>query len=176
MKTLKTVRVIDHMRVALAGRDFIYLQNGEPIVAGTIYDALDEHNVSAIIQYHEGQPMEVTLSLESLSFDISDKTGMERWQALGRNYTAVQKVQKDRPEQVILHLLDLDTMYLGIRISVTKKDNLRVEFPSFGKYSDVHTYSMDAVPVQPFRNEEKIKAWEEFIDAMSIEEMHEYSV
>jgi hypothetical protein len=49
------------------------------------------------------------------------------------------------------------------------QDHVRVEFPSTGRYSDIHTYPLDTVPVQPFRNVEKIKAWEEFIDAMSMQ-------
>ena len=43
---------------------------------------------------------------------------------------------------------------------------LYVEFPPFGRYSNDYSYPMDAVPVQPFRNEERVKAWKEFIDAM----------
>jgi hypothetical protein len=42
-----------------------------------------------------------------------------------------------------------------------------VEFPPFGeRYSNKHSYPLYAVPVQPLRNEERVKAWKEFIDAM----------
>jgi hypothetical protein len=107
---------------------------------------------------------------------------MECWQALGRNYTAVQKVEYrepgGHPAYVIFHLLDLDTVKMGIRIRVTEgHSELHVEFPPSGRYTNNHCYPMDAVPVQPFRNPERVKAWEEFIDAMQtpppMERMHE---
>jgi hypothetical protein len=95
---------------------------------------------------------------------------MERWQALGRNYTAVKKGGPvGHPAYIIFHLLNLDTVFTGIRIRVMEGcSELGVEFPPFGGrwYSNDYSYPMDAVPVQPFRNEERVKAWEEFIDAM----------
>jgi hypothetical protein len=64
--------------------------------------------------------------------------------------------------------LDMATVDTGIRVRVTEGyRELEVEFPPFGgRYSNDYTYPMDAVPVQPFRNEERVKAWAEFIDAM----------
>jgi hypothetical protein len=47
-----------------------------------------------------------------LSYELCAQR-MERWQALGRNYTAVQKKavqQKGEPEQVVFYLLDLQTV------------------------------------------------------------------
>ena len=98
---------------------------------------------------------------------------MERWQALGRGYTAVQKAKKDgqsycTPTHVVFHLLDMDTVDTGMRVIVTEGySELVVEFPPFrGRYFNRHAYLMDAVPMQPFRNEERVKAWKEFIDAV----------
>lgn len=99
---------------------------------------------------------------------------MERWHALGRNYTAVQKAeyQKGGPEgypaNIIFHVLDIDTVYTGMRVILTQsRSELKVESPRFGgRYSNDYSYPMDAVPRQPFRNEKRVKAWEEFIDAM----------
>jgi hypothetical protein len=109
---------------------------------------------------------------------------MEHWHALGRNYTAVQKAEYRGPEgyhpaYVIFHSLDLVNVFTGIRIRVTEgHSELHVEFPPFGgRYSNDYSYPMDAVPVRPFRNEERVKAWEEFIDAMqtppTVDRMHE---
>ena len=114
---------------------------------------------------------------------------VERWQALGRNYTAVQKPgylgpegyggrREHHPACVIFHLLDLVNVVTGIRIKVREdRSELYVEFPSSGRYTNDYSYPMDAVPVQPFKNEERVKAWEEFIDAMQtpppMERMHE---
>ena len=99
---------------------------------------------------------------------------MESWQALGRNYTAVQKAEYQKggpgayPAHVVFHLLNLDTVDTGIRVRVTKNyPKLRAELPPFGgRYSNYHSYLMNAVPVQLFRNEERVKAWKEFINAM----------
>jgi hypothetical protein len=96
---------------------------------------------------------------------------MERWQALGRNYTAAKKwsSQEGGPTSVVFHLLDLDTVDTGIRITVPKVhyEWLTVEFPPLGgRYSNSRLYPLDAVPVQTFRNAKRIKAWKEFIDAM----------
>jgi hypothetical protein len=58
-----------------------------------------------------------------------------------------------------------------IRITVSEEGStIEVEFPCSGKYSSVchYSYPLDAVPVQPFRNEGRVKAWEEFMDAMQI--------
>ena len=96
---------------------------------------------------------------------------LERWQALGRNYTAVKKGGSvGHPAYIIFHLLDLDTVFTGIRIRVVEGySKLYVEFPPFGgRYSNDYSYPMDAIPVQPFRNEERVKAWREYIDAMQI--------
>jgi hypothetical protein len=82
---------------------------------------------------------------------------MERWHALGRNYTAIKK---EKSQTVVFHLLDLDTVETGILVTVTKglSEWLMVEFPPFsGRYpAPRHSYPLDAVPVQPFRNEEKV--------------------
>jgi hypothetical protein len=105
---------------------------------------------------------------------------MERWQALGRNYTAAKKwsSQKGGPKSVVFHLLDLDTVDTGIRITVpVYSEWLMVEFPPFGgRYSNRCSYPSDAVPVQPFRNEERIKAWKEFIDAMQTPRQQEREI
>jgi len=62
----------------------------------------------------------------------------------------------------------MDTVDTGMRVIVTEGySELVVEFPPFrGRYFNRHAYLMDAVPVQPFRNEERVKAWKEFIDAV----------
>jgi hypothetical protein len=90
------------------------------------------------------------------------------WEALGRNYTAVQREGfEGKPGYVIFHLLDLDTVDMGIRIMVTENDpDLNVFFLPSGGYSNNYTYKMDDVPVQPFRNPERISAWRDFISAM----------
>jgi hypothetical protein len=109
---------------------------------------------------------------------------LEGWQALGRNYTVVQKPGYRGPEGyhhpacVIFHSLDLVNVSTGIRIKVTEgRSELFVEFPPSGRYTNNYSYPMDAVPVQPFRNEKRVEAWEEFIDAMQtptpMERMHE---
>jgi hypothetical protein len=98
----------------------------------------------------------------------------ERWQALGRNYTAVQKADDQNggpgsvPAHIVFHLLDMNTVDTGIRVTVKEGCAvLTVEFPPFrGRYSNKHAYRMNAVPVQPFRDEERVKVWEEFIDAV----------
>jgi hypothetical protein len=95
-------------------------------------------------------------------------------EALGRKYTAVLS----QSGQITFHLLDLNTVETGMRITVTTKGKLRVEFPSVGRWPDKSVYPLDAVPVQsPFRNPKRVKAWEEFIDAMQtpppMERMHE---
>jgi hypothetical protein len=107
---------------------------------------------------------------------------MEAWQALGRNYTAVQKPgyqgpEGYRPACVIFHSLDLVNVCTGIRIRVTEGcSELYVEFPPSGRYTNDYSYRVDAVPVQPFKKE-RVKAWKEFIDAMQtprpMERMHE---
>jgi hypothetical protein len=64
---------------------------------------------------------------------------------------------------------------MGIRITVSEEGStIEVEFPCSGKYSNVchYSYRMDAVPVQPFKNEERVKAWEEFIDVMQTPPAH----
>jgi hypothetical protein len=96
---------------------------------------------------------------------------MECWQALGRNYTAAKKEssQEGGPACVVFHLLDLDTVNTGIRITVPKVhyEWLTVELPPFGgRYSNRRLYPLGAVPVQTFRNARRIKAWKEFVDAM----------
>ena len=101
---------------------------------------------------------------------------MERWQALGRNYTAVKK---EKSQTVVFHLLDLDTVDTGIRITVpVYSEWLTVEFPPFsGRYpAPRHSYPLDAVPVQSFRNEERVKAWKEFIDAMQTARQQEREI
>jgi hypothetical protein len=79
---------------------------------------------------------------------------MKCWQALGRNYTEVSQ-----SGQVIFHLLDLDTVNMGIRISVTEGNSeLHVEFLPSGRYTNDYYYPMDDVPVQPFKNEGRGKS------------------
>ena len=75
---------------------------------------------------------------------------MERWQALGRNYTAVQKAEYRGPEgyhpaYVIFHSLDLVNVFTGIRIRVTEGHaELHVEFPPFGgRYPNAYSYPME---------------------------------
>jgi hypothetical protein len=96
---------------------------------------------------------------------------MECWQALGRNYTAVKKEKslQGGPACIVFHLLDLDTVDTGIRITVPQINYewLTMEFPPFGgTYSNCRLYPLGALPVQTFRNRKRIKAWKEFIDAM----------
>lgn len=94
------------------------------------------------------------------------------WEALGRNYTAVQKEGVEgkpvgKPAHVIFHLLDLDTVDMGIRITaIENAPNLHVSFLPSGRYSNDYSYRMDAIPRQPFRNPERIRAWDDFISAM----------
>jgi hypothetical protein len=92
----------------------------------------------------------------------------EAWQALGRNYTAVVK-DKSRllSQAIIFHLLDLNTVDTGIRISVYEGGSeISVEFMPTGRYTNDYLYPLDAVPIQPFRNPERMKAWDDFIDVM----------
>jgi hypothetical protein len=72
------------------------------------------------------------------------------------------------PAHVVFHLLDMNTVDTGIRVTVKEGCAvLTAEFPPFGgRYSNKHAYPMDAIPVQPFGIEERIKAWEDFIDAV----------
>jgi hypothetical protein len=109
---------------------------------------------------------------------------MERWHALGRNYTAVQRPEYQKggpawyPEHVVFHQLDMDTVHTGIRVIVREGyPILRVGFPPFeGRFSKTHNYPMDAVPVQPFKNEERVKVWKEFIDAMQTPRQQEREI
>jgi hypothetical protein len=94
------------------------------------------------------------------------------WEALGRNYTAVHKELNRIPALslrrcVIFHLLDLDSIDMGIRIEVTENyPDFEVSFLPSGRYSNDYSYKMDAVPRQPFRNPERIRAWADFISVM----------
>lgn len=94
------------------------------------------------------------------------------WEALGRNYTAIHKELNSIPELgvrrcVIFHLLDLDTIDMGIRIIATENNQaLEVSFLPSGRYRNDYSYNMDAIPRQPFRNPERIRAWGDFISVM----------
>jgi hypothetical protein len=90
----------------------------------------------------------------------------DNWEALGRNYTAVQ-TERAGMRHVIFHLLDLNTVNTGISVGVSEKGReLVVTFPPSGGYSNVYHYRMGAIPRQPFRNPERIRAWDDFVLAM----------
>ena len=117
-------------------------------------------------------------SVESKTIQLTYQQCAEHaknWEALGRNYTAVHKEEvppgKGQPglgQQYIFHLLDLDTVETGIQITVIENRlKLYVSFLPSGRYANDYSYSMDAVPRQPFRNPERIRAWADFISAMT---------
>jgi hypothetical protein len=95
------------------------------------------------------------LSFELCSQHLSD------WQKLGRNYTTIYKSDTE----ITFHWLDLDTAWTGVAITVGAK-NVAVEFPPSGRYKNITCYDLNFLPVQPFRNPERIKVWEEFLRVM----------
>jgi hypothetical protein len=40
------------------------------------------------------------------------------------------------------------------------------QFLPSGRYRNDYLYPLDAVPIQPFRNPERMKAWDDFINVM----------
>ena len=56
---------------------------------------------------------------------------------------------------------------MGIQITVMEnRPELNVSFLPSGRYANDYSYRMDAIPRQPFRNPERIRAWGDFITAM----------
>jgi hypothetical protein len=81
---------------------------------------------------------------------------------LGRNYTTIRG-----DTEITFHWLELDTAWSGAAITFGAR-NVAVEFPPSGRYKNITRYGLNSLPVQPFRNPERIKVWEEFLNAMQM--------